>query len=103
VLIQAGNAARFLSDPGTAAGYYEQAGKVRPESWIPSYNLACLRAIGGDPDSALTLLGDSARLGLVAPRLLDGNPDLERVRGLPGWGQLETQVRMAAAAVPRSR
>jgi len=101
-LIQAGNSARFLDDAETAAGYYGEAGRVRPDSWIPPYNLACLRAIGGDPQSALALLGESAHLGFRVPHLLDDNPDFDSIRALPGWNDLKTQVRMAAAASPAS-
>src|SRR5262249_19974946 len=66
VLVQAGNSARFLGDPSTAAAYYEEAARVRADSWIPPYNLACLRAIDGAPYEALGLLGTAVERGLAS-------------------------------------
>jgi len=102
-LIQAGNSARFLRDAATAVGYYEEAGRVRPDSWIPPYNLACLQAIDGDPRAALALLDEATRLGFARVSLLDDNVDFDSVRALPGWEDLRGQVRMATAVPPRSR
>jgi arylsulfatase A-like enzyme/Tfp pilus assembly protein PilF len=92
VLIQAGNSARFLGDVATAAAYYDEAGRVRTDSWIPPYNLACLRAINGSPEKALGLLGTAVERGLASRDLLDGNEDLETVRALPGWSSLAARV-----------
>ena len=97
VLIQAGNSARFMNDVPTATAYYEQAGRVRADSWIPSYNLACLRATTGDPEAALALLGDAAERGLGSRELLDQNDDLDAVRPLAGWPALVERVQTAAA------
>jgi Tfp pilus assembly protein PilF len=100
VLIQAGNSARFLNDTETAAGYYGEAGRVRPDSWIPPYNLACLRAVNGDPQTALRLLGEAVDHGLRAPALLDDNEDFETIRGLAGWAELVTKARVMAQRGP---
>lgn len=97
VLIQAGNSARFLGDTAAAAEYYATAGRVRPDSWIPPYNTACLRAVNGDPQVALTLLGDATALGFASPQLLDRNEDFDPVRPLPGWSDLVARVRAKAA------
>jgi Tfp pilus assembly protein PilF len=93
VLIQAGNTARFMSDPDTAAGYYAEAGQLRTDSWIPPYNLACLRAISGDSDAALRLLADAMDRGFHAPALLDRNEDFDTLRSLAGWPDLVTRAR----------
>ena len=98
VLIQAGNSGRFLGDVATAAGYYDEANRVRADSWIPPYNLACLRALNGAPADALPLLGDAIERGLVSRELLDGNPDLDTVRVLPGWQPLLDQLQAAATS-----
>jgi Tfp pilus assembly protein PilF len=97
VLIQAGNSARFLDDSAGAAAYYAEAGRVRPDSWIPPYNTACLRAITGDPQAALGLLDDAVRLGFASPALLDDNDDFATLRPLQGWADLVVRVRTAAA------
>jgi len=83
VLVQAGNSARFLADATTAADYYAEARRVRPDSWIPPYNLACLRAVNGDPQTALTLLGEVVDLGFDEPALLDQNDDFDVLRATP--------------------
>jgi choline-sulfatase len=98
VLIQAGNSARFLGDVPTAADYYAQAGRVRPDSWIPPYNLACLRATTGAADEALALLDEAAEHGLASQELLDDNDDLDAVRTLAGWPALVERVHTAATA-----
>ncbi len=103
VLIQAGNSARFLGDAPTAAAYYDQAGRVRPDSWIPSYNLACLRATNGAPEDALALLGEAAGQGLASQELLDDNDDLDAVRTLAGWPALVERVQAAAAKATMAR
>jgi hypothetical protein len=102
VLIQAGNSARFHDDPTTAATYYGEAGRVRADSCIPPYNLACLRALGGDQRGALDLLDEATSRGFALPRLLDENADFDSLRTLGGWENIEMQVRMAAAARPRA-
>jgi len=98
VLVQAGNSARFLGEVPVAAAYYDDAGRVRPDSWIPPYNQACLRALNGAPDEALALLGTAVERGLAAPDLLDANEDLETVRPLPGWPALVDRARKGAEA-----
>ncbi len=95
-LIQAGNTARFLRDEHTATTYYAEAARVRPDSWIPPYNLACLRAVNGDPQAALTRLDEALALGLGDPDLLDHNDDFDTLRTLPAWTALTTRVRTAA-------
>jgi choline-sulfatase len=97
VLIQAGNTARFMGDVAMATSYYDQAGRVRADSWIPPYNLACLRATHGAAEEALALLDDAATRGLTSRELLDKNDDLDAVRTLAGWPALVERVQTAAA------
>jgi len=99
-LVQAGNCARFLGDVPTAAAYYDEAERVRPDSWVPPYNLACLRALNGAPDEALVLLGRAVDRGLVAHDLLDQNDDLQTVRTLPGWSALVERAQRSAESQP---
>ncbi|MCW5893133.1 MAG: tetratricopeptide repeat protein [bacterium] len=101
VLVQAGNAARFLGDDAAARDYYAAAGRVRADSWIPPYNLACLAALAGDAGGALALLGEAADLGLAAPPLLDDNDDFASLRATPEWTQLAARVQTAAIVRPR--
>jgi tetratricopeptide (TPR) repeat protein len=97
VLIQAGNTARFAGDHPTAADYYTSAGATRPDSWIPPYNLACLRALDGDRDGAFALLDKAIDLGFATPALLDANEDFETLRGRPAWAAVTKRVAVAHA------
>jgi len=99
VLIQAGNAARFTGDSAEAERYYAEAEKVRPDSWIPPYNLACLQAIDGHPDPAMASLDEAVERGFANPALLDGNEDFASLRDRPQWKALLARV----AAVARDK
>ncbi len=98
VLIQAGNSARFLNDTQKAAAYYDEAAKVHADSWIPPYNLACLRALGGDPQGAMVLLGQAVDLGFGGTKLLDTNEDFASLRALPEWPELVARAEQVARA-----
>jgi choline-sulfatase len=95
-LVQAGNSARRVGDAARAARHFEQAAAIRPDSWVPWYNLACLRAIGGDKEGAFAALRESVTRGLADAALVNTDPDLASLRtdprfrtiarGLPGDG-----------------
>jgi Tfp pilus assembly protein PilF len=103
VLIQAGNTARLLDDREAAARYYAEAGRVRADSWIPSYNLACLRAATGEVEPAFTLLDEAADRGFGSTTLLEGNEDFAALRGRPGWPTLVARVQEVAARARSAR
>jgi arylsulfatase A-like enzyme/tetratricopeptide (TPR) repeat protein len=93
-MVQAGNSARRLGDAARAADSFERAARLRPDSWIPWYNLACLRATGGDLDGALAALGESLNRGLRDADLLYTDQDLAALRADP---RFEITVRPARA------
>ncbi|MCW5889397.1 MAG: sulfatase-like hydrolase/transferase [bacterium] len=103
VLIQAGNTARFQNDPATAAAYYLQAARVRPDSWIPPYNLACLQALGGNVDEATAALEQAFATGFANPGLLEENEDLAPLRTLAAWPGFIERARAAEAAAATKR
>jgi arylsulfatase A-like enzyme/Tfp pilus assembly protein PilF len=94
--IQAGNCARFLDDPGEATRYYGAAATLRPDSWIPPYNLACVQTLAGQPDAAMESLRTAVERGLASTALLDDNTDFASLRALAGWTALRESVRTAA-------
>lgn len=100
VVIQAGNAARFLGDDATARRYYADAARLRPDSWIPPYSLACLAALRGDVDPALAALDDAVARGLALPDLLDDNDHFAALRATPAWAPLMARVQAAAILRP---
>jgi choline-sulfatase len=105
-LVQAGNSARRLSQPVEAEKLFRKAGKLRPDSWVPGYNLACLKATRGDAPAALAELDK-----LVAPGgpgfhradLLERDADLVAVRALPGFPALRRKVEAAAKEMAAGR
>lgn len=98
--IQAGNSARRLSDPARAESFFRRAASMRPDSWIPPYNLACLFAVGGRSKEALDALDGAVSKGLNRPRLLAGDPDLASLRSAPAFRQLADRVRSTARKHP---
>jgi len=91
-MIQAGNCARFLDDPAEAARWYRAAATLRPDSWIPPYNLACLEALGGEPETAMASLRTAVERGFTNVALLDDNQDFASLRALPEWKALRDSV-----------
>lgn len=87
-LVQAGNSARRVGDAAKAADYFARAAQARPDSWIPWYNLACLRAVEGDVEAALAALEQSAQRGIGDPGLLRTDPDLDGLRRDPRFVKL---------------
>ena len=67
-LVQAGSSARRVGDPARAAAYFEKAAALRTDSWVPWYNLACLRATQGDADGAFRALDESRQRGHARSR-----------------------------------
>ncbi len=82
-LLQAGLCAQRTGDADAAARYFESAGDLRSDSWIPPYNLACLKAVGGDAEAALALLSaalDKAAADSALLQALQSDPDLASLR-----------------------
>lgn len=95
-LVQAGGSARRVGDSDAAARYYRQAQEVRPDAWIPSYNLACLEAVSGDPEAALAALREAVDRGLRSPAQMERDPDLESLRSLPAFHAIVARIRTAS-------
>jgi arylsulfatase A-like enzyme/Tfp pilus assembly protein PilF len=91
-LVQAGNSARRVGDPKKAAVYFARAAEARPDSWVPWYNLACLRSTTGDIDGAFAALDESRRRGIADPSLLRTDPDLQALRRDRRFARLTTAV-----------
>lgn len=105
-LVQAGNSARRLSQPAEAETFFLRAAKLRPDSWVPGYNLACLRATRGDASAALAELEKLVAPGgpgFHRPDLLERDPDLAAVRTLPGFPALRKNVEAAARELAAGR
>lgn len=92
-LIQAGNSSRRLNQGEKGRQYYEKAGKLRPDSWIPLYNLACMKALNNDADGALAALRDAIGKGLPSKELVMKDDDLKSLRQHREFGAVVAAIR----------
>lgn len=92
-LIQAGNAVRRLDRPADAARFFERAADLRPDAWIPVYNLACLAALAGQPEVALERLDEALKRGFRNAQLANRDADLVSLRGRPDFDRFLAAVR----------
>ena len=97
-LIQSGNCARHLGDPAGAAAEFERAAKLRPDSWVPAYNLGCLAVVTGHPQAGIAHLAAAVTKGLRDPARLRGDADWESVRHDPGFERIARELEKAGAA-----
>jgi choline-sulfatase len=84
--VQAGNCARRLGALDQAEKFFHRAARLQPDSWIPTYNLACLKAQEHEEAASLALL--ATMKGFVKVHLIQQDRDLEAVRRLPGFAPL---------------
>lgn len=90
--IQAGNCARRLGRNSDADALFHRAELLRPQGWIPTYNRACLLAIAGKPDDALTMLLALTARHQVPLALVERDQDLAAVRLLPRFAELKKRL-----------
>ncbi|MFP5322843.1 MAG: metalloprotease [Acidimicrobiia bacterium] len=57
-----------------------------------AFDVACAWSRAGDHERALAWVATAVDEGFHVPRLLDGEPDLEPVRGLPGWHEVRARL-----------
>jgi choline-sulfatase len=98
-IVQAGNSARHAGDAKTAADFFARAAKLRPDSWIPIYNQACLAAVQGDAAKSLGLLQGLRDKRFPRVDLLEKDADLVSVRRLPGYVPLHAELAAKNAGV----
>lgn len=71
-----------------AAAVLEQALKIEPDSPLNLYNMACAKALLGEPDVAMDFLVRSAEAGFTEFQQIQRDKDLETIRGLPAYKRL---------------
>ena len=64
------------------------------------YNLACVQARLGDVRGGLVALTEAARLGYANVGQLETDPELEPLRGEPGFSEVLEQARRTAQSRP---
>jgi choline-sulfatase len=95
-VIQTGLCYQRLGDMKEAGHYYEKARLLRPDSWLPVYNLACLEALAGHHDKSLGMLQNALSLGLADLEMVQQDGDLVAVRKLPAYSNFLAQLTTAA-------
>jgi hypothetical protein len=79
---------RMRNDLRRALEWYKKALTVDPDFGDAYYNMACVYALEGQKEMALRYLQIAAMNGYATAEGIDGDPDLESVRGEPGYKAL---------------
>ena len=83
--------------------FFEAAGALRPDEWVPPYNLACVSALQGQPQAAFGHLA-TALTKKPDPRLflsiMEDDEDLASLREIEGYGSLLESLRREAGVPP---
>ena len=98
-LMLAGGCAQKEKRFDEAETFYQQGLKLRPDSWLPPYNLACLRAAQQRNEEAFAFLNKAVdtKTGRRQLRaLLANDQDLAPLRGDLRFAKLEEAVRQPA-------
>ncbi len=104
-MIQAGNSASELPKyRSQAVGYYQSAAKIRPDSWIPDFNIACQLGADGNTQGALTSLKSAISKGLRDRALVENADGLKQVRELSEFSDLARKLHLPSGkARPANR
>ncbi len=79
---------RMRNDLPAALQWYKKALAVDPDFGDAYYNMACVYALRGEKEMALRYLQIAALNGYATADGMDGDPDLEPLRGDPGYRAL---------------
>ena len=90
--LQEGTCLRRLGDARGAEESFRKASRLRPDSWTPDYNLACLAASLGKGEEALRLLASAVAKGAPAS-VIAADRDLDTLRPLPAFAAVARKAR----------
>lgn len=96
-LVEMGMQHHAAGKPENALAYFRTATWVYPENVTTFYNAACAAALTGDTRAALEDLAEAAARRFNNVELLATDPDLERLRELPAFADIEKAVARNAA------
>ncbi|MGB0133057.1 sulfatase-like hydrolase/transferase [Dokdonella sp.] len=94
-LLQAGSSARRADKPELARSLMDDAIALKPEAWLPRYNLACLLATLGQDDAALDALAEATKRGLRNSALLEIDTDWNSLRSSARFLQIQAGLQAA--------
>ncbi len=89
--IQAGLCAQRLKEGNTASAMFEKARALRPDSWLPPYNLACAAALAGENVAAVALLKEAVSLApadVAIARIAREDEDFSSLRDVAAFREL---------------
>ncbi len=92
-LNQAGLSAMKLADPKAALDYFARAERVRPESWVAAYNIACVHSVSGQLDRALEELERAIGLGFANVQQMEHDRDFDAIRDCEEFSALARKLR----------
>lgn len=87
-LLQLGLCQVKMNDSTAARETFERAAALQPQSWKPTYNLACVAALCDHPEDALRQLDAAFEQGMNDLPLVEHDPDLDSLRSLPEFQAL---------------
>jgi tetratricopeptide (TPR) repeat protein len=94
------DALQVLGDDYTRRGRYAEGLKIdkrlcklRPDSALVHYNLACSYSLTEQLDLAVTTLETALNLGYCDFKWMAQDPDLENLREHPGYKKIQAKVR----------
>ena len=101
--VRAGLCLLRLGRPAESRPFFEAASALRPDEWVPPYNLACASALQGQKQAAFGHLA-AALSKEPNPRqflaIFENDSDLESLRSIEGYaeilGALQREARIAA-------
>ncbi|MCC6794394.1 MAG: sulfatase-like hydrolase/transferase [Candidatus Hydrogenedentes bacterium] len=94
-LIQSGLCAQRLAKPDAAIDFFNRAAAIRPDSWMPPYNIACVHAQQNRLDQAIASIEKTAPLVPDDVNLIDyirNDSDLAPLRNDPRWPALAAKL-----------
>jgi len=91
-LVEMGLQHHAAGKPENALAFFRTASWVYPDNVVTFYNAACAAALTGDTEAALDDLAEAAARRFNNTELLAADPDLERLRRLPAFAEIERAV-----------
>jgi dienelactone hydrolase len=91
-LVEMGMQHHQAGKPENALAFFRTASWVCPDNVASFYDAACAAALTGDREGALQLLAEAADRRFNDPELLASDPDLQSLRTLPAFAEVQKKV-----------
>jgi len=91
-LVEMGMQHHTAGKPENALAFFRTATRIYPDNVVSFYNGACAAALSGDSEGALELLSEAAERRFNNPDLLATDTDLDSLRRLPAFADVQKAV-----------